>query len=767
MGKENIFVAAKQKNLKSYIENRTGIKLKKVGSGYRAETCPFCNNKSKGFGIKNEFFHCFACGKEGDIIDFESIYSNCEPHEAARKIIGENIPFYKPTVSDDKNNNKNLFLYIWDVSERLDFSTALNWLKNQRGFDSKLAEISAKYCSEKLRINSYQNTISIVAPIYSYSGKNLVGIEKIGLQDSQKIAHGTKKGMLCFDTNSEEVVIVESLANALCLASVGITGVSIFGVTNTNNISEIISAFPNRKIYIWFDKGTEEISEEIINLHQKVKAIYFEDKKSDKFDVNDLLKEANGNFSSLVQQYIKNASSSQTQLERENLISRNKVPKFPICCLPEPLRRFCKEVAEAVDCPTDFVATPLLTVAAGVIGSSKKIQVKKSWTESCAIYSAVVAAPGSGKSPALIKVTDLLKPIEKENIERNNESKEEYLQSLAEYESDIQTWKKDKKKGLAVDSPPQPPEPFYYIRTHIADATVESIAEILANNPQGVVLIRDELTAWVKSHNQYKGGNGSDRQFFLSVWAGASSPVDRKGKAPQYLTDPFLSITGAIPPKELDTLKKGMKDDGFLDRILFSYPDPIHSTEWSEKDISVEAETEIQKLFLNLYNNNEPKIIEFTEEAKKLWIKWFVSHKKTSLEQAEILQNPLNKMPGQLLRISLILAVIADEPLLTKLTLQNAIEIIKYYKQHLKRVLGILDETADEEKVRKIMNYAKKRSKSVISAQDIYKSHFMGIRKSAPAKELLKWASEQGIGTLEKDKLHLHGSVFEDFQYGL
>ncbi|BBM83329.1 DUF3987 domain-containing protein [Candidatus Uabimicrobium amorphum] len=756
----NIFKEAKQKKLQDYIEYKTGTHFKKVGNSLRADKCPFCENKT-AFNIKKELFHCFRCDCKGDIIDFEAKYSCCSRKQACYNIL-DRQPQQTHTVK-----SREIHKFIWEKSTPLDEKTAYNWLKNKRNFPTQLANKTKSIVCKRFRLNTYKGTKSIVVPIYSYTQTKIIGIENISLTNSSKKAHGNKKGIFYAHAESKEVIIVESLANALCLASVGISAISIFGVTNSDGIQEIIKNFPNHKLYLWFDKGTENLGEELLLKHREINAIFFEEQKRDKYDVNDLLKESPRDFHHQVQKYIQNAIVSPLQSEQKNLIARNKVPKFPIHVIPEPIQSFCKEVADTVACPVDFVVTPMLTTIGALIGSHKKIQIKNSWQESSAIYTAVVAAPGSGKSPALAKITNLLKKIEEENAAENFQRQKQYVQEKARYDAELQKWKNEVKRGAPADYPPEEPQPFHFIRTHIADATVESISEILANNPRGVILIRDELTAWVKSHNQYKGGNGSDRQFFLSVWAGASCPVDRKGKEPQYITDPFLAITGAIPPKELDTLKKGMQDDGFIDRILFSYPDPTCTTKWSEKEISPTITKKMQQLFLGLYHDNSKKVIDFSPKAKKIWIGWYEFHKAKSIEQEEILQNPLNKMPGQLLRICLILATLSGEDHLTEHTLRGAIEIIEYYKAHLRRSLGILNETETEEKVRKIIDYAKKRNLKSISTKDIYRSRFMKIQKAAPAKELLQWAAEEGIGIFEGHTLHLHDSVFEDFDFSM
>ena len=53
-------------------------------------------------------------------------------------------------------------------------------------------------------------------------------------------------------------------------------------------------------------------------------------------------------------------------------------------------------------------------------------------------------------------------------------------------------------------------------KAEISDATIEALTSLLQKQPQGVLFIQDELIAWVKGMNQYRQGNGSDMEKWLS-----------------------------------------------------------------------------------------------------------------------------------------------------------------------------------------------------------------------------------------------------------
>src|SRR5512132_913772 len=84
-------------------------------------------------------------------------------------------------------------------------------------------------------------------------------------------------------------------------------------------------------------------------------------------------------------------------------ISERQLPSvpFPVEVLPPPLARFVQEVADALPCPPDFVAVPMLALLGCAIGTSRVLRVKRSWLEGPRIFTAVVADTGTKKSPAL------------------------------------------------------------------------------------------------------------------------------------------------------------------------------------------------------------------------------------------------------------------------------------------------------------------------------------------------------------------------------
>jgi hypothetical protein len=194
------------------------------------------------------------------------------------------------------------------------------------------------------------------------------------------------------------------------------------------------------------------------------------------------------------------ALSPLTPLLREIL----EAAPFPVDALPGSCRRLVAEAAAALECPPDLVALPMLATLGSAIGDARWAQLKESWKERANIYAAVISNPGAKKTPAAGIATE---PAERKQIEMRNEYRKKYR----EYERSMLEYDKDKrecrKNGMADPLPPSPP---VMERTYVDDTTVEALVLVLRDNPRGVVVIKDELTGWIKAMDQYKaGGKGA------------------------------------------------------------------------------------------------------------------------------------------------------------------------------------------------------------------------------------------------------------------
>ena len=381
------------------------------------------------------------------------------------------------------------------------------------------------------------------------------------------------------------------------------------------------------------------------------------------------------------------------------------VPPFPVDVLPDVLARYAREAATALGCPVDYLALPMLALAGAAIGATRKIELKSTWRESATLYAAVVGHPGTTKSPALRSVAE---PVE----ERQRELESRFRRDLAGYKEE--SGRREEAKKAAKRSPPSDGEEAQSVpsskprkpvlrRCVTNDATTEAVAVLLSDNPRGVALIRDELVAWTRSMDQYRGGRGADRQFYLSTWSGTPIRLDRKSNPdglPVCIPMPFLTVVGGITPDMLpDLADEAGRQDGFCDRILFIYPDAAKPAEWSEVGVSPEAQQGWRDAMSHLFRLRfdrvdgkcEAFVLPLAPGAKPVWGRFF-SEWSWKMVDGGPMAGTLSKLRGYCARIALILQLLreacgeADGGAVDEVSLEGAVSLTDYFLAHAERV---------------------------------------------------------------------------------
>lgn len=164
------------------------------------------------------------------------------------------------------------------------------------------------------------------------------------------------------------------------------------------------------------------------------------------------------------------------------------------------------------------------------------------------------------------------------------------------------------------------------------DSTIEKIGEILRENPQGILIHRDELSGWLKSLDKH--GHEGDRSFYLEAWNGNGSfTVDRIGRGTLHIPALCVSILEGIQPGPLSSYvyqacKGGMGDDGLLQRFqLLAWPDApktwINVDRFPNNDAKMKACQIYQELDNLPFDKNQKSIeLHFDDDAQFLFDEW-------------------------------------------------------------------------------------------------------------------------------------------------
>ncbi|TKB64001.1 MAG: DUF3987 domain-containing protein [Nitrospira sp.] len=368
---------------------------------------------------------------------------------------------------------------------------------------------------------------------------------------------------------------------------------------------------------------------------------------------------------------------------------------FPLENFPSALRDFITGTATSLPVPVDMIGVIVLVLAGAAIGATRRIRLKAGWEECSALYAAIVAPPGALKSPALAAAAAPVYGKQKQHNEEHERAQQQHEADMAQYVRDLSHYQKG--QGSA---PPIKPKPPTLERSWTGDTTVERLAGLLSENPRGVPIIRDELSAWVKSLNQYKSGKGSDKQFYLSAWNSAAIAVDRQGKT-ILIDHPFLSVVGCIPPDVLPDLDdESGREDGFLHRLLFTYLQP-HPVRWTESVVSSSVKEAYTQLMAGLYaltmTDAGPVVLGLHPVAKTLFVKWHDEHcaKLEAPHLSPILKGFHAKLKGYAARFALIHAL-CENPRATEIppeSIAAACDLVDYFAGQCRLVAPLLVRT--------------------------------------------------------------------------
>jgi hypothetical protein len=261
---------------------------------------------------------------------------------------------------------------------------------------------------------------------------------------------------------------------------------------------------------------------------------------------------------------------------------RPSAPAVDNDALPAGWGAWITAEAAARACPRDYVAAALLGAASGWIGNSRRIAATSDWNEPVHLWFALIGAPSTGKTPALRPMIEASRKVERD-------AEPAWRNALAKYECDAEAanaaekaWRGQVAKAakgkvsppdrpIAAQAPSKPPRP----RVVTMDTSTEELQRLLADNPRGLLHVRDELAGWLGSFDRY-GGNGADRGFYLECWNGSSYVCDRVkfNAVPLRIEHTSLSMIGGMVP---DRLREALAeaDDGLPARFFFPWPEPV------------------------------------------------------------------------------------------------------------------------------------------------------------------------------------------------
>jgi hypothetical protein len=393
--------------------------------------------------------------------------------------------------------------------------------------------------------------------------------------------------------------------------------------------------------------------------------------------------------------------------------------------LPPALWDFVADTSDRQQSPPDFVAMAGLCALSGVLGRKIQIQPKANdtgWKITPNLWGALIGLPSSMKSPTLKSATAPLDTLEFNarnlfDAETKATTIEIELNELAAktLRGEAKTAGKDALKArhlmeqaLELESALAPP---IMRRLTVNDATVEKLGELLNQNPNGMILLRDEMSGWLAKMNASDAGQ--DRAFYLEAFNGDGSyTYDRIGRGTVRIESCTLAMIGGIQPSKLMPLVRGavtgQADDGLLQRLqLAVWPEASPSWEWRDRKPCARSEAAYRDLFMMIddmprFDPTSPRdvpVMHLDSDALGLFAEWSTELNTSirSPEEAtmgEAIQSHLLKMPQTVIRLAGLFAVIAERGIVSGRDMLQALALSDYLQSHAHKIYGLADDAA-------------------------------------------------------------------------
>lgn len=398
------------------------------------------------------------------------------------------------------------------------------------------------------------------------------------------------------------------------------------------------------------------------------------------------------------------------------------VEAFSYELLPDRIRPWVEDISDRMQCPPDFPGTGAMIVLAALIGRKIGIYPKlhDTWLVIVNLWGLFVGRPSEMKTPVLSEITKPLKKLEVEAKKLFEDAEKEYSAAMRRVKLQEEIVMAEAKKALKSGQSPAAVDKLFVNldnsigeiptrrRYIINDATVEKLGVLLNENPTGLLLIRDEISGWLKTIN--RGDRPNDRAFYLEAWEGSGRyTYDRISRGTIDIESLCLSIIGGIQPGKLATIARaavvgGSNDDGFIQRFqLTVYPDHKKKLHIVDRKPNKEAQNKAFELMQKIAAMPVPETgedfpgLHFSPEAQALFYEWLMEL-ENEIRGEDIhpaMESHLAKFRSLIPSLALICHLansIETEPLIpvSIQATQKAIQWYKYLRSHAERIYGMI-----------------------------------------------------------------------------
>lgn len=373
-----------------------------------------------------------------------------------------------------------------------------------------------------------------------------------------------------------------------------------------------------------------------------------------------------------------------------------RLPSFPLDALPLVVRNYVKAVSESTATPIDMCAVASLAVIAGTVQGKYRIRGKPDYFEPLNLYTVIIANPGERKSAIINAMTKHVHEFERE-VNKNRQSeidrqkieistKEKQIKKLEDAN------KADEAYYLKTECRELEAEQIKPLRLIADDVTPEALTSLLADNNGKLSIISAEGGFFDTLAGKYSNTVSIDTT--LKAHCGDPIRVDRRGRPPEYIPAPTLTILLAVQSNVIEGMFDNgtFKGRGLTARFLYCKPNSmVGHRGFDTVPVQPVYETAYRDLIYSLLEikSDKTEIIKLSGGATDAYRLFYEDIEKRQQEGNDLscMTDFASKLHGAVLRIAGILHCMDYESLINNVpvnmeTMANAMDIGGYFLKH-------------------------------------------------------------------------------------
>jgi hypothetical protein len=420
---------------------------------------------------------------------------------------------------------------------------------------------------------------------------------------------------------------------------------------------------------------------------------------------------------------------------------------FPVEALPRDVGSWVRAISEEAQTPVDLAAMAALSVL-GAAGMGRAIIDCGRWDEeSCGLYLICAVPSGERKSAILREATKPLRTIERERAKEGEpvirelrsdrevlDQRKRRLTKEAGHEQNATKRRKAEAELKAVDEKLDDLGEAVPYRLLADDATPEALGHLLAQHGS-IAIVAAESALLDNLSGRYSDG-APNLHVVCNAYAGEPTVIDRRGRDPERLDRPLLSVGLMVQPHVLASLigNKTARAQGLVARFAYSMP----TTAIGERDVDAPRapagvhdawaacvrrlagadKTDTKAGSVSSVSAPEAVRITLTDDAAAQLREVRVDQERRLGDAGDLrpVADWAARHPGRVVRIAGLLHL-AEHPITTPINgavMANAICIGDYLLDH-----GLAALTGPDEETRKAAHWLERRGEATVSERDL------------------------------------------------